>query len=1501
MNSEFVDFKKIRSYAGSQHRAFEELSYQLIASYIDRSTWRITRSGSPDAGLEWYATNSNGEVHGWQAKYIFGIEDLLAGMTDSLRTVVSRRPDVTKLTFVIPWNLPDGRPPRGKSARQKYTDKVKSWRMHINGAEKLEIDLLDESELLNLLVLPEHRGRSLFFWNQQILGNEHLRRMHTEASRVAGRRYRPELQVDLPIQSDIDALGLGGTFFSELDTHLELLAARLDNQHSPPNKYSAISEQLEATSQQVITSCQAILRESAARDEGVAAIPQGLDRLKHLASDADRAISLLSDAVHEASKARQATTNDTSSDSPRAASVSDLTYGLRRLADPVNDLLHLLSDSRAELIAGKPYFLSGDAGSGKTHLLLDACDRALKDDRPAAVLFGEQFGTGNFWSQLASSLGLTPNLSQAEVLGVLDSCGELNGKRFVLAIDALNDTQPISFWTNNLLRLVSAIEHYPHVALAVSIRTTYIHHINQGGRSDTSFLHREHPGFMGRETEATQLYFDHYKLETPRHPILRPDFTNPMFLQLYCESFQDYPTKQHEYESRIAVFDRLIDGCVMRVARRLTEFGSTAETSLIADDAKTIIYALLDVMASEGQEKLTIRMARDAVSSCGVPEERAMRLLSILEAEGLFSTCEIWLAGSHEPGIRISFQAFGDYLILNRKLDCRDSTMILEKDTDFAVWLLDASSGIQEAAAVILPERHNVELRDYLQAAARQKFQDPIRLQLQYERFDSLTLNTLSFRTAGSITDHTIAALDRTMQSVETRLGDFYSKMCMVAPLPGHPLNALSMHDHLARMSMAERDASFGIEVYDALHPGNSFWRLAAWARNGPYDYYDEEVIELATIPLIWLLGSPNRFMRDWLTKVLVRLLAGHTQSLLSLIRRFATINDDYIRERLIAIVYGVLMRCQGSSNGDDLKKLIIETSRCYLETPIANALALDHLEGIIDFGLAYKIVPPNEVSNHKIPYGLPLPDHPWRFKRIDNEYGHDSRHNDEPMPYYGIFDSMFGLADFGRYVVDSCFSKFTIVRRDESPPSNRRRTEWKLDKRKLSRVLKTADPELIDRVIDVEGDETRSVPFEVGSPEMDLYLEILACRERDMSKEIDYPTGRARRWIFMRAIKHGWTPERFETFERWRTGHRGHIGTHAERFGKKYQWLAYFELLARIRDHYHPMPSLAVDAETDFQALWDSGDRQIDPSIPPVPHFEMLEDRRRDEDKSLSSSGIVVSLDKLCDSTLDRYMDPESPDILTDFQSLPSSSDVVEILDDAGDTWLVLTGYGASKVKEARHRFGMLMDQASIITACLVPAQHGWSASQELLDRGPEWRGLAEEIWDRHGHSNCCYLGEIGWRDQGCYHRRVDFMDVLHENGTPIQYLPLSESYLWEAGSVDGSIADSIVLYTPPAWIVLNAEVSWDGNLTWIDDGGSAVIANIRQHRSETPYALVYRKNWLTHILSTHDLNLIVRCWTERRDFRDDPARPYLFSSSIALFDQSFTLLREDRVSGNS
>src|SRR3954466_6242047 len=93
-------FLGIRAWEGRRDRAFEELCFQLRDPTPDGVELRKTRA--PDAGVEWYWQFPDGHEEGWQAKFIFDSDTLIAAMGTSLDTVRDKRPAVRKLTFCLP-------------------------------------------------------------------------------------------------------------------------------------------------------------------------------------------------------------------------------------------------------------------------------------------------------------------------------------------------------------------------------------------------------------------------------------------------------------------------------------------------------------------------------------------------------------------------------------------------------------------------------------------------------------------------------------------------------------------------------------------------------------------------------------------------------------------------------------------------------------------------------------------------------------------------------------------------------------------------------------------------------------------------------------------------------------------------------------------------------------------------------------------------------------------------------------------------------------------------------------------------------------------------------------------------------------------------------------------------------------------------------------------------------------------------------------------------------
>ena len=81
----------------------------------------------------------------------------------------------------------------------------------------------------------------------------------------------------------------------------------------------------------------------------------------------------------------------------------------------------------------------------------------------------------------------------------------------------------------------------------------------------------EHQGFAGRELEATEQFFSAFGLEQPGIPLFVPEFTNPLFLKLYCEGLNGMglvaPPAGETHVSD--VFKWYLESKAVRIANRL--------------------------------------------------------------------------------------------------------------------------------------------------------------------------------------------------------------------------------------------------------------------------------------------------------------------------------------------------------------------------------------------------------------------------------------------------------------------------------------------------------------------------------------------------------------------------------------------------------------------------------------------------------------------------------------------------------------------------------------------------------------------------------------------------------------------------------------------------------------------------------------------------------------------------------------------------------------------
>ena len=212
-----LNWKGIRAINGSSTAGFEELCAQLArAESITAAGFE--RKGTPDGGVECYATLANGDEWGWQAKYFDKFEkSQWSQLDESVKTALEKHPRIVRYTICAPCDRPDARLPKQRSAMERWNEHVSKWQGWATKAGQM-VDYVywGSSELIERLSRPEHRGRIFFWFKTEAFDNTWFNKRLDAALVTAGPRYTPEVHVGLPIATELEAFGRTEHFFSQM-------------------------------------------------------------------------------------------------------------------------------------------------------------------------------------------------------------------------------------------------------------------------------------------------------------------------------------------------------------------------------------------------------------------------------------------------------------------------------------------------------------------------------------------------------------------------------------------------------------------------------------------------------------------------------------------------------------------------------------------------------------------------------------------------------------------------------------------------------------------------------------------------------------------------------------------------------------------------------------------------------------------------------------------------------------------------------------------------------------------------------------------------------------------------------------------------------------------------------------------------------------------------------------------------------------------------------------
>lgn len=1371
-----INWQDIKPYQGSQNTAFEELICQL-AKFEFEGQGNFTRIAAPDGGVEATCLLPDGFLYGWQAKYFVNSftstqwNDIEGSLIDSLNNY----PNLVQYYVCIPVDRNNAFVKGKKSFLQKWHEHVAKWKnLPEAQGRNLEIEFWGSYELLLMLSKSENAGKLSFWFSQKELSESWFKNQNRKSIATLGKRYTPELNINLPIAMNFEALARTTWFKQEYSKNSDKLLVNILQELSYiydltdfKNKINQFLDLLR-------------IRLNLSKYDDIEELP----------------IELLSTEIDLAIKNCQETIND--------ASISHRTEEhIEKIIDNLYELKTQVNSDEIRLFNGNVLWLNGEAGVGKSHLIADFIDSYSEDSLASILLLGQDFiEKSNFEHQIMNrQLELTFDFQH--FLSILDTIAETQRQRVIIAIDALNEGAGKELWPSQLNSLITQLRDYPRIGLILSVRNTYqsviTKEISKASRQVITEV--THYGFENHEFEAVQTYFAYYGFPLPTVPLLNSEFSNPLYLGLLCESLKN--NGLNELPKGYQGFNQLVFSYVKGIQKKISdELDEDESLRLVERAIKVLVAYEVQNKVSYIDYLLAKRLIKEELNQ-DISEVHAKKFIDYLIKEGVLSK-NIFHSDENES-IYFTYERIGDYLQCNLILQS------IFNESDFLEWLNTELAqtylenyhmyrGFWEALSVLLPEKLGIEIFEVLNNTSLNKNQ-----------LVSLVIKSIPWRLIATLNPEKIRTFLKANFG-RNHTYQWFNLLFQLSTEPNHPFNATYLTDILFPMSLADRDAHWTTKIshLDDYPPIN---QLLLWCETYSFDEnLDLESIFLAGLILCWLFTSTNIKERNRSVKALAYILHNRLAIAQRLLTQFIDVNDPYILEGLLSATYGALKHSDNLNDlpelGDFVYKAIFDVQEDKEVYP--NILVRKYAKLIVETALSNK---PEHFETHlktimeniTPPYNSSFPEKLPSNQEIDEKYTTPAHKTILSSMTTEHGRGMGGYGDFGRYKFQSAFSRWRYYQ--------------------------------------------DSKPIHIVNADL---LSNYAC-------ELVFD-------------KYGYDAKKHEVFDDTTYRYNNRSENRIERIGKKYQWLAFFEVLARVMDNFQaPIERYGEDSPMAWMDNFDEF------SLPKV------EISLQPKDKTHLYVNETQQIPKLI-CTLD--WNKSHSDWISDDSDLPEIKSLIEFEID-NEPWLVLQRY--VDFDEPRN-FGELKDNKKRlwlqIRSYFIPSKDIHKSLEWLKSQNFSGRWMPESSEQYETNLTKFFEAELenfSWEtiQPGRGRKQTD--------GIKLDVLPSVDTHIWE--STYGN--DSCHLFAPCRELYQGLKMSSSLKKGyWLDENHELVSFSPLKENNYADLILI-KKSALLDFLKQNNLKIFWTVLGEKQAWQSkwDVFNETLEISGIYYFNRNLSI----------
>jgi hypothetical protein len=377
--------------------------------------------------------------------------------------------------------------------------------------------------------------------------------------------------------------------------------------------------------------------------------------------------------------------------------------------------------------------------------------------------------------------------------------------------------------------------------------------------------------------------------------------------------------------------------------------------------------------------------------------------------------------------------------------------------------------------------------------------------------------------------------------------------------------------------------------------------------------------------------------------------------------------------------------------------------------------------------------------------------------------------------------------------------------------------------------------------------------------------------RKNHIYNSLGFKEDLAKRWVLNRVFKLGYSPElhgNFDSGSRFNSLDEYTGKTYFERIGKKYQWIAYFELLGHLSDSYFYQKDSyrksSAAAEFTFSDLLNLGIRDIDPSC------TLKQPYKNGDTKNWYNKFYDINDRSITDSAWYQ-----------DVRHIPEPTNLLEIPDNE-KIWLNLKSY-CTWMQEVppedeeikwdipRREVYYIIDSFIVKTSNLSKIST-WGSTQNFFGRWmPEGMTYRDFYIREYPHSIIFKKETILWED---------FNDFAESSNRSDKKLPVSvaitnSEIATTMGSHDKTFEENLTLNVPSKWLLnklKTKQILNDG--VFVTKEGEVVFKDLYLDGKQ-PGALIANKDYLLKWLNSNGYSIVWTILGEKRNLYGMARRP--------------------------